>query len=156
MKSIEKVLDNYIHRKGPSLNSNELLQQAKKDPNEVINTLFNVVSNEIDEVTGSENLDVLMNILKNVNTILLNTDNTNRKIVLRKIHKLYEKIERIKVENKNKFTNEKRAIKELDKIQDYLESMETVTQKENSKQFDYTIVNDEVDNAVKALEDILC
>ena len=28
------------------------------------NTLFNVVSNEIDEVTGSENLDVLMNILK--------------------------------------------------------------------------------------------
>ena len=27
---------------------------------------------------------------------------------------------------------------------------------ENSKQFDYTIVNDEVDNAVKALEDILC
>lgn len=137
MKSIEKVLDNYIHRKGPSLNSNELLQQAKKDPNEVINTLFNVVSNEIDEVTGSENLDVLMNILKNVNTILLNTDNTNRKIVLRKIHKLYEKIERIKVENKKKFTNEKRAIKELDKIQDYLESMETVTQKENSKQFDF-------------------
>ena len=148
MKSIEKALDNYLHKKGPALNYNVILQQAKKEPNELINTLFNVVSDELDNVTGEENLDVLINIMKNINAVLLNVDSTNRKMVIRKIHRLYEKIEIIKIDNKKKFVNETRAIKELEKVQNFLEGMETTTKKENSKQFDFI---DYLINKIKSL-----
>ena len=51
-------------------------------------------------------------ILKCVNMIMSNSDTVNRKIVARRTLKLTEKIDRIQVENKNKFLNVKKACEE--------------------------------------------
>ena len=137
MKGIEKLIKDYLQKKGPMISNEDLVLWAEKDPNAAINTIFNIISEEIENVTGLERLDRIENVLKSVKVILTNVEDVNRKIVLRKVNKLYEKIERTKDENKKKFKNIGQAIHELDKIQTLLEELEKETEKRDTKQFDF-------------------
>ena len=137
MKGIEKLIKDYLQRKGPMISNEDLVRWAEKDPNGSINTIFTIISEELENVTGLERLDRVENILKCVKTIITNVEDVNRKIILRKVNKLYEKIERIKIENRKKFKNANQAIHELDKLQLFLEELEKDTEKRDTKQFDF-------------------
>ena len=103
MKNIEKSFANFVKGKGPKVSEEEICTFAKKDENsadELIDILFNVINSELDTVTGLESLERVRELFKCVNIVLNTNDNVNRKIVARKINRLDERLDRIKLENK--------------------------------------------------------
>lgn len=137
MKGIEKLIRDYLQYNGPMISNEDLITWASRDANATINTIFSIASEAIDDVTGNETLDKLIRVLNTVTTIISNVEDVNRKIVTRKIQKLYEKIERVKVENKKKFKNVEGAIYQLDRVQETLENLNSETEKKDTKQFDF-------------------
>jgi len=139
MKNIEKALTNFVSGKGQRVSDEALCDCAKKDAkaaDEIIDILFNVINRELDSVTGIESLDRVKELLNCITMIMNNSDAVNRKIVARRIHKLDEKIDRLKIENKNKFVNIENAYKELDKIREEIEKMADDTEEKETKQYD--------------------
>ena len=139
MKNIEKTLTNFVSGKGQRISDEVLCAHAKKDAkaaDEIIDILFNVINRELDTVTGVESLDKVKELLNCITMIMNNSDTVNRKIVSRRIHKLDEKIDRLKLENKNKFLNIENAYKELDKIREEIEKMAEDTEEKETKQYD--------------------
>ena len=139
MKNIEKALTNFVSGKGQRVSDEALCDCAKKDPkaaDEIIDILFNVINRELDSVTGVESLDKVKELLNCITMIMNNTDTVNRKIVARRIHKLDEKIDRLKLENKSKFINIENAYKELDKLRNEIEKIADDTEEKETKQYD--------------------
>ena len=140
MKNIEKAMTNFVSGKGQRISDEALCDCAKKDAkaaDEIIDILFNVVNKELDSVTGVESLDKVRELLKCITMIMNNSDTVNRKIVARRIHKLDEKIDRLKIENKNKFSDLENAYKELDKTREEIEKIADDTEEKETKQFDF-------------------
>ena len=140
MKNIEKALTNFVSGKGQRVSDEALCNCAKKDAkaaDEIIDILFNVINHELDRVTGVESLDKVRELLKCVNMIMSNSDTVNRKIVARRTLKLTEKIDRIQVENKNKFLNVKKACEELEKTKIEVYKVALGTEETESKSYDF-------------------
>lgn len=137
MKSIDKTLSDYVKKHGQIISNDELLLWAKRDPNAAINTLFAISTEVVEDYTGEEKLDRLIKLLNFSLTIMLNIEGVNRKIVSRKVQRLYEKVERVKEEKKKKFKNIKQANIELDRIQKLLEDISNETVSRDTKKFDF-------------------
>ena len=137
MKSIDKRLEAYVNKNGQIISNEDLLLWARRDPNAAINTLFAISTEVVECYTGEEKLERLVKILNFALTIMLNLENVNRKIVSRKVQKLYGRIERIKEEHKKKFKNVSQANFELDKIQKLLEQIDQETVSRDTKKFDF-------------------
>ena len=137
MKNIEKSLTNFVKGKGPKVSNDTLCLYAEKDANEMINILFSIINQELDAVTGVESLDRVRELLKCINIVLVNSQEVNRKIVSRKLHKLDEKIDRLKRENKNKFINIENAYSELEKTRQQMDSIAVATEEKETKQYDF-------------------
>ena len=151
MKNIEKLLTNFVSGKGQRVSDEALCTCAKKDAkaaDEIIDILFNVINRELDAVTGVESLDRVRSLLKSVNVIMNNSDTVNRKIVARRTLKLTEKIDRIQIENKNKFLNVKKACEELEKTRVEVYKVALETEETETKQYDF------MDYLVDTIKDI--
>ena len=111
MRNIEKSLVNFVNGKGPMISEEVLCNQATKDADETIDILFNVINKEIESVTGLESLERVRELFKGIKLILSTNDKVDRKKVARRINKLDERIDRIELENKNKFHDMKNAMK---------------------------------------------
>ena len=140
MKNIEKALINFVSGKGQRVSDEALCNCAKRDSkaaDEIIDILFNVINKELDIVTGAESLDKIRELLKCINMILSNSDTVNRKIVARRTLKLTEKIERIQIENINKFLNVKKACEELEKTKIEVYKLALETEENETKSYDF-------------------
>ena len=139
MKNIEKSVVNFIKGRGPMISEETICTYAsksKKNADETIDILFNVINNELDEVTGLETLDKVRELFKYIGVVLSTNDQVDRKKVARKINKLDEKIDRIELENKNKFVDVKKAVSELETVRSELDNIESETTVKDTKQYD--------------------
>ena len=137
MKNIEKSLTNFVKGNGPRVSNDTLCTYASKDANEMINILFSIINKELETVTGAESLDKVRELLKCISIVIVNTEDVNRKIVARKLRKLDEKIDCIKRENRNKFTDLENAYKELEKTRKEMNEIVVTTEKKETKQYDF-------------------
>ncbi len=137
MKNLEKQLSNFVKGNGPRVNYDTLCAYANRNPNEVIHILFKVINDELNSVTGVGNLDKIRELVQSVGILLANYDEINRKVVSRKLRKLDEKIDRLKIENRRKFVDLENAYQELEKVRLELEKIEEQAQEKDTKQYDF-------------------
>ena len=153
MKNIEKSFANFVKGKGPKVSEEEICDYASKNQNsadELIDILFNVINSELDTYTGLESLNRVRELFRCINIVLNTNDNVNRKIVARRINKLDEKLDRLKLENKNKFKDKNNAYKELELIRDELEEVDYMTNESETKQYEF------IDYLIEESKDVNC
>ena len=136
MRNIEKSLVNFVKGKGPMISEEDLCNHATKNADETIDILFNVINNEVDNVTGLESLARVRELFKSITIVLSTNDKVDRKKVARRINKLDERIDRIELENKNKFRDEKNAIQELEAVRAELDGIDQQATIKETKQYD--------------------
>ena len=136
MNNIEKTLVNFVKGKGPIISDEALCIHASKNANETIDIIFNVINKELDAVTGLESLEKVRELFGCIKTVLNTCDTVDRKKVARRINKLDEKIDRIELENKNKFSDVKKAVRELESVREELEGIDEQNVVKDTKQYD--------------------
>ena len=136
MSNIEKILVNFVKGKGPMISEEMLCTYASKNADETIDIIFRVINKELDLVTGLESLERVRDLFKCISIVLSTNDTVDRKKVARKINKLDERIDRIELENKNKFQNVKNAIQELESVREELEGIDEQAVIKDTKQYD--------------------
>ena len=140
MKSIEKALTNFVSGRGQKVSDEALCAHAQKNTkaaDEIIDIIFNVINRELDLVTGKESLEKVKELLNCVNMIMSNSDNVNRKIVARRTLKLNEKIDRIQIENKNRFKDIEKACQELEGVREEVLKVALETEEGETKSYDF-------------------
>ena len=135
MQNIKKTLTNYVHGKGPKVKNNTIQTCAEKDANKTADILLKIINDEIDKIDGTESLDKVRELINLIETLLSTSEDINRKIIMRRLHKLDEKIDRIKEENNKKILNSKKAYKELETTRKALEKIQETTYDKESQQY---------------------
>lgn len=137
MRNIERQLKSFVNGTGPKITYDTLCAYADRNPNEVIHILFKVINDELNSITGIGNLDKIRELVQSIGIILANYDDINRGVVVRKLRKLDEKIDRLKIENRKKFVDIQNAFQELEKVRLELEKLESQTAEKDTKQYDF-------------------
>ena len=137
MRNIERQLKSFVNGTGPKITYDTLCAYADRSPNEVIHILFKVINDELNSVTGIGNLNKIKELVQSIGIILANYDGINRGVVARKLRKLDEKIDRLKIENRKKFLDIQNAFQELEKVRLELEKLESQTAEKDTKQYDF-------------------
>ena len=135
--NIERALKSYLKSVGPKVKEKEYLDSTTGNANAAVNVLFKLANDELDNMTDSKILDRLVEVLKLMELSLSNDDGINRKIVSRKIYKLYDKMNRILEEGKNKFHNLNKIESEFNKVRRELDRLSELNEEKNSKQYDF-------------------
>jgi len=143
---IEKALNNYLNGTKPRIKESELLECCESNgSNAVINVLFNLVNDRVNNIDETQAMERVVEVLKLIEIILKNEDDINRKIVNRKIFKLYEKMDRILLEGTKKFHNKNKIESEFNKIRRELDVLLKLNEEKDSKQYDFvTFLIDEI------------
>lgn len=137
MKNIEKELNNFINSRGSKVSDKDMIEEANKEPTATIMLLFKVINKQLDKLTGEETFEKTKILFNYVKEIIENCDGINRKLLIRKLARLDEKIDRMKQENRKKFVNVKKAFKELKTAQEEIEIVEDKVVEENSKPYEF-------------------
>lgn len=157
MKNIEKALEKYAEGKGPKVRNKVLYENESKTPDELISILFRLIKENLDAYTGEISLiEKSIELLQCISTIIENKDKVNRKIVTRKLHKLDENIDRIKIEKKNTFANYKDACKKLERVRENIESVQELINNSETKNYTFLKYLIEEIRSVDYLEYTLC
>ena len=89
--NVDRALRNYLNGTKPRMKESEILECADNNgSNAVINVLFKLINESVDNINESKALEREVEVLKLMEVILKNKDDINRKIVSRKLFKLYE------------------------------------------------------------------
>lgn len=134
--NIEKALRNYLRGVGPKVKIKDFCEYSSNNPNAMVNVLFKLINEELDEMDDSKSMDKVIEILHLLEASLNNNDQLNRKIVARKLSKLSEKLTRIIAEGKLKFKDLNRIEKEFEKVQIEIDKLQDLNEKKDSKQYD--------------------
>ena len=137
MRNIERALTSYVKGNGPKVSNATLNTFAEKDANSLINILFDIINDELDNIKGAIPYDKIKELLKEINIIIGVSNDVNRKIVSRKLNKLSEKIERLQVEKRRRIQHPEKARKSFEKIQEEIEHLQLQTEEKDNKQFDF-------------------
>ena len=141
MKNIENRL------KGTSSNpmtSKELASLATKNGDKIIDILFKLINEELDSYQGKEDLSRVYKYIDDFNAVLVSTSSINKKALSRRLGKIIGKIDRIIIEQSNKWPNKEQAIKKLEKLQNRVyDQLEEVDKKEPKA---YTFINTLIEN----------
>ena len=137
MKNIEKELNNFINSRGSKVPDKDMIEEANKEPTATIMILFKVINKQLDKLTGEETFEKTKILFHYVKEIIENCDGINRRLLIRKLARLDEKIDRMKNENRKKFVNVKKAFKELKTAQEEIEQVEDKVVEENSKPYEF-------------------
>ena len=136
--SIEKAFRNYLDGNGPKVKYNDFFHIVEDDnTNAIINVLFKLVNEDVDEICEAKTTDRDVEVLKYVEMLLKNHDGVNRKIVARKLLKLYEKLDRVVSEGRKKFTNVKKIESEFNKIRREIDLLMKLNEEKDTKQYDF-------------------
>lgn len=135
--NIDKALKNYLDRKGPKVKYNDFSVFYENNSDAAINVLFKLVNDEIDSMNDSKILDRVVEVLKYVELVVGNCDDTNRKIVIRKVKKLTEKLSRILVEEKKRFSHINKIKSEFNKVRRELDKIMDLCEQKDTKQYNF-------------------
>ena len=130
MKKYEKAIIDSIDRNKrlTRFAFTSYLEEASKNTKSLtslIQKIFKYIDKNLCEYTGIEsisNLDIAFSYLKEIQ---LNSD-YNRDLFIRKLTRLDESIDRVSIENKDKFVNKKFALKELERIRKQIPELENL------------------------------
>ena len=131
---IERALKNYLNKMSSRVREKDVLSC---DSNDSFNIIFELVNDEIDSISDEDAMDRVVEVLKLVEVILKNKDDLNRKNVRRKIYKLYEKLDRIIIEGRSKFSNINKIESEFNKVRRELEVLIELNEDKDTKQYDF-------------------
>lgn len=137
MKNIKKALKMQIINEGPKVSKSQILEKVKNDPNGLVDILFLTINEHLDNYDGAFSLDSLREILDYIEDIIKNCDKADRKIILRKLHKLDEKIDRIQIERKKYFLDFSKIKEEFSKTQEKISKIEVSVIGTDTKQYDF-------------------
>ena len=137
MKSIEKSLASYVKGNSKKVSNKTITTLANKDADGLVDTLFSLINKELDSIVDTVNTSKILDLLDYVYIVMTNQDSVDRGIINRKLLKLDEKIDRIKLENKNKFKNYHNICKSLDKIAIKTDEIRFTSEETNSKQYEF-------------------
>lgn len=141
MKNIEKALTNYVSGKGPRVSYGFLCASASEEPKELIDIHFKLIAKELDSLYKTKNVEKAIVLLENLNVMIANCDSINRDIIRRGILKLNERIDRITIEEKRKLlkivSNYRQLQKKFQRIKASLDSVEDITENNESKPYDF-------------------
>lgn len=135
--NIEKALRNYLKGLGPRVKYKVFFENASKDPNAAASVLFDLLNEEVDSMTDTKCLNKTIELINYLKIIISNFDEINRKIIGRRLNKLSEKLDRIEFERKKYFTNRKHIKKEFDRLRVEIDSALELTDKQETKQYDF-------------------
>lgn len=143
MKNIEKALISYVNGKGPRVSYGFLCSSASERPKELIDIHFKLISQELDALFKTRNVEKAIVLLENLNVMIANCDSLNRDLIRRGILKLNERIDRITIEDRNKLIklvgNYGQLVKKLQRIRVTLDNVEELTDGSESKPYDFVI-----------------
>ena len=135
--NIEKALRNYLKGSGPRVKYKAFFESASKDPNAAASVLFDLLNEEVDSMTDTKCLNKTIELINYLKIIISNFDEINRKIIGRRLNKLSEKLDRIELERKKYFINRKHIKKEFDRLRVEIDSTLELTDKQETKQYDF-------------------
>ena len=139
MKSIEKSLKNFLDGTAPRVSEEILIDYASKSKekaNEIIDILFNVISDDLDEYKGNKSLEKVRDLLKCISTVMLNSEDINRGIISRNVRKLDYKLEHLSESNKNKIIDFDNAEVEIEKTRIAVDAVSEQTINTETRQYD--------------------
>ena len=111
----EKALKKYLNGTGQKIEFKKFAKLVWSNGDDAIKVLFQLVNQELDTMNDEKNLDRVVEVLKYVGVVISNSDNINRKLIIKKLAKLDEKIDRIEIEGQSKF-NQRHLFNELEKV----------------------------------------
>ena len=135
--NIEKALRNYLKGSGPRVKYKAFFESASKDPNAAASVLFDLLNEEVDSMTDTKCLNKTIELINYLKIVISNFDEINRKIIGRRLNKLSEKLDRIELERKKYFINRKHIKKEFDRLRVEIDSTLELTDKQETKQYDF-------------------
>ena len=135
--NIEKALRNYLKGSGPRVKNKAFYESASKDPNATISVLFELLNEEVETMTDTKCLNKTIELINYLTIIITNFDEINRKIVGRRLNKLSEKLDRIETERRKYFFNRKHITKEFDRLREEIDNALELTEKQETKQYDF-------------------
>lgn len=135
--NIEKALSNYLQRKGPKISDRDFCTYVENTDKDIVNVIFKLINDEIDTIDEKKELDRVVEVIRLLELIMSNGAEVKRKVVSRKIKKLNEKMDRIMLENRSKFSNPKKINSEFNKVRRALDSLGEINEAEDSKQFSF-------------------
>ena len=134
-RNTKTILQNYLNGTEKTSIYKLVYNKGIENPNKVMNIIFDIINDQLDQFNGTESLDRVINLLKSLSTLVENYDEIDRKLLNRKINKLKQKIDII--ENERTFPNNKMANKSLDRLMDVADLIESDTQELENKPYDY-------------------
>ena len=135
--NIEKALRNYLKGSGPRIKYKAFYENVSKDPNAVIIVLFELLNEEVDSMTDTKCLNRTIELINYLTIIITNFDEINRKLIGRRLNRLSERLDRIEFERKKYFTNKKHIKKEFDRLRVEIDKTLELTDKQETKQYDF-------------------
>lgn len=135
--NIEKALSNYLQRKGPKISDRDFCTYVENTDKDIVNVIFKLINDEIDTIDEKKELDRVVEVIRLLELVMSNGAEVKRKVVSRKIKKLNEKMDRIMLENRSKFSNPKKINSEFNKVRRALDSLGEINEAEDSKQFSF-------------------
>lgn len=131
----EKALKKYLNGTGQKIEFKKFAKLVWSNGDDAIKVLFQLVNQELDTMNDEKNLDRVVEVLKYVGVVISNSDNINRKLIIKKLAKLDEKIDRIEIEGQSKF-NQRHLFNELEKVRRKCLDLEKMAESKNPKQYD--------------------
>ena len=151
MKSIEKSLTNYLNGTAPRVSEEVLINYASKSSdkaNEIIDILFNVINYDLDSYNGEKSLEKIRDLIKCINTVMLNNSDVDRGIIARKTRSLDYKLEHLTDSNKAKIINFDKANREIEVSRLTLDTLGEQVDTSETTQYDF------VDRLITTIKDI--
>ena len=137
IKNVDKILDEFFQSK--DMNIEDLYIVIKTtNSNASINALFCYINSVIDKYHGKGNLSHVIKAINMIEDIIsVNTD-VNRKLIKRRIKKLFEKNNRKIVEsNENEIHDNNKLRKEIGKVDSKLNELDSVVKRKENDQYNF-------------------
>ena len=137
IKNVDKILDEFFQSKDIKLEDLYIVIKTTNS-NTSINALFYYINSIIDKYHGKGNLSRVIKAINMIEDIIsVNTD-VNRKLIKRRIKKLFEKNNRKIVEsNENEIRDNNKLRKEIGKVDSKLNELDSVVKRKENDQYNF-------------------
>ena len=132
-RNTKTMIQNYLNGTEKTSIHKLVYQKGIENPNEVMNIIFDIINDQLNQFDGTESLDRVINLLKSLSTLVENYNTIDRKLLNRKINKLKQKIDTL--ESEKTFLNNKKANNSLDRLMDAATKIEIDTQELENKPY---------------------
>ncbi len=135
--SIEKALKSYLKCTGRKVKEKEFFEYAEGNGDAAFNVLFVLAEEEIETITESKALDRVVEVLRLGELIINNIEGIDRSALSRKVVRLQQKLDRILIEQKKKFSNINKIKSEFGKVNRELDKLLNLLEEKDTKQYDF-------------------